>query len=222
MFKTLPFLFATLLVGCSQTVVHPAPTTPSKTAPLAQGVGTPSQGRSRLYIEATDGRSRVFKLRGGTMAASGTAGSGGRVSSGFLSASATVAEPICNTPCAVDLKPGNYRLAFNHQINSNKGAEVFATVGSQPSVLRITHGTSGSTAWKGLVGWPLALASGFMSFAAGAATLDPPNGERTGPMIGLGIFGGLTALGVHLIRGSKTWKQPSSSVQYALPVARRR
>jgi hypothetical protein len=204
-FRNLVVLVLLLTSACYRTHKLAAPMPPAQQLPPLQVAGAPGQGLSRVVLDSVDGPAVVEEVRGGSMNATGA----GRVFNGSME----VASKVCVTPCIYDTSAGSHQLKFTLVDDESRTSTGFVNADQRLSVYNYKVGRDHSAAWKGFIGWPLALAGGFMDIAAvGALAGDARFG---GPEIALtAVSVGITALGVWLIHGAVIEEQPGSGTQW--------
>ena len=190
------------LSGCYRTVKLPPPPEPAKNMPNVASEGEPGEGLARVILDAEPGSALVEKISGGSV--------GATVGTQAMSGALEMRSRLCTTPCVVDLGPGPYELQFTSLTDATRTSRAFINVDQRPSIYRHTLGKRDNKAWKGFVGWPVAVLGGIFALGGAATISDSTGGGLTGLVLG----GGMVGLGTWLIMGAKVTEQPGSGVQW--------
>lgn len=174
-----------------------------KVEPTVSMDGAPGEGLARVVIDGEPGRALVEKISGGSIGAS--------AGTETFHGSVEVRSRLCTTPCVVDLRPGPYELRFTSVTDRESTSSAFINVDNRPSVYRHALGRHENNAWKGFVGWPLAVLASICIIGGGYALDDGRPGAAAG---GFAFGAGVGALAGYLIYGSTVVEQPGSGVQW--------
>ena len=215
--RALAALLAALAVGCVREV--PPAAMPDQVVPPMPASMPPVPARQgRVIIDVADGPVEVGRLVGTTVAI-------GVDKDVPIAATRVTTQPLCTTPCAVDLAPGRYELTFPTPGSPRRLEVAVVDVFAEPTIYRRALGRyepAGGLMVLGIVGTSL----GGMSFITGAALFpiglaqDPEEDGNGFLYAGITtLIAGMvvTALGLWAISADPATTQRGSSTQFALP-----
>jgi hypothetical protein len=206
---------AVTATGCWRYHRLPAPPVPARgDVPPVSMEGAPGKGLSRVVLDTVDGPAVVETIVGGSVA--GVAGAS------TFGGSLQVARQVCVTPCVYDTSPGPQKLRFTLVDDPGRTSEGFINVDAMPSVYRHAVGRKRSSAWKGVLGWPVLALGLLVDLGFIAVATDDDFEFDGGAAAGIGFGVGATLLGGWLVYGSTIEEQPGSGVQYHLDSVARR
>ena len=176
-------------------------------------MGELPEGHGRVVVDVVDGPTQVMRITTASVVV-------GMDKDRPILASSQSTEPLCVTPCAVDLPLGRHVLAFPTRGGRGMIEMDHIDVHGHPTVYRRALGRA-EPAGAGLVLGILGATFGGMSMITGIVLLPVGLANDSGGMalaggITLGVGAALVALGVLGIAGDPRTEQPGNAIQFDL------
>lgn len=172
-----------------------------------------AEGHGRVVVDVVDGPTQVMRIATESVVV-------GMDKDRPILASSQSTEPLCVTPCAVDLPIGRHVLAFPTQGPGGMIEMDHVDVQAHPTVYRRALGRI-EPAGAGMILGILGATFGGMSMITGIVLLpvglaNDKDGMTLAGGITLGVGAALVALGVLGIVGDPRTEQPGNAIQFDL------
>lgn len=222
--STLSFVLSSTIAMSCATRYLPPPAAPERVAPQAVAEAPPAhEGEGTVTLDVAGERARVERVTSRTQYVNPGAGmTFGRRGSALTPTMQYTLQPLCETPCAVNLPLGPNELLFSSlDPSSSRSSAAFVQVSPRPSVVRHALGSQTSHV-GGIIG--AILMGGFGAagvMAGGALLLVDQSSERhtdglgTAGAITLGVGAALAAGAVALGLLSRPEEQPGATTQWS-------